>query len=185
MSYTFYQKTPAHTQTSIEDSNPWWVAFKVRARERILFFFFSSFLIVAFTVGEEEARSRLFLFLFCKIFNCNFISLSFFFTRLLIRSDTQDTMRSLGKELDVEIFPAATDSRYFRQRGLPCFGFSPMSNTPVLLHDHNEYINEKVEALSFFFFFFSSIPNYLSFVLLPCAYDRNNTLGFLGRNRCL
>jgi len=56
----------------------------------------------------------------------------------------KDTMAQLKKEIEVEIFPAATDSRFFRQRKLPCFGFSPMSNTPILLHDHNEYINEKV-----------------------------------------
>ncbi|KOM25501.1 hypothetical protein LR48_Vigan107s002000 [Vigna angularis] len=38
-----------------------------------------------------------------------------------------------------EVFPAATDSRYFRDLGLPAIGFSPMANTPLLLHDHNEY----------------------------------------------
>lgn len=43
-----------------------------------------------------------------------------------------------------EVFPAATDSRYFRQKGVPCFGFSPMRNTPVLLHDHNEFISTEV-----------------------------------------
>lgn len=37
-----------------------------------------------------------------------------------------------------EIFPASTDARYFRQLGLPAIGFSPMKNTPILLHDHNE-----------------------------------------------
>ncbi|KAG0475295.1 hypothetical protein HPP92_014981 [Vanilla planifolia] len=49
----------------------------------------------------------------------------------------------LGKP---EIFPASTDARYFRQRGIPAFGFSPMANTPILLHDHNEFLN-KVEYL--------------------------------------
>ena len=43
-----------------------------------------------------------------------------------------------GKLAKPEIFPAATDSRYFRELGLPAIGFSPMANTPVLLHDHNE-----------------------------------------------
>ncbi|CAI9095757.1 OLC1v1031763C2 [Oldenlandia corymbosa var. corymbosa] len=43
----------------------------------------------------------------------------------------------LGKP---EIFPASTDARYFRNRGLPAIGFSPMANTPILLHDHNEVI---------------------------------------------
>lgn len=43
-----------------------------------------------------------------------------------------------GKVGKPEIFPAATDSRYFRNLGLPAIGFSPMANTPLLLHDHNE-----------------------------------------------
>ena len=43
-----------------------------------------------------------------------------------------------------QIFPAGTDSRYLRQLGLPAIGFSPMPNTPVLLHDHNEFLNEEV-----------------------------------------
>lgn len=43
-----------------------------------------------------------------------------------------------GKLNKPEIFPASTDARYFRNRGLPAIGFSPMANTPILLHDHNE-----------------------------------------------
>ena len=30
------------------------------------------------------------------------------------------------------------------QIGLPALGFSPMNNTPILLHDHDEFLNEKV-----------------------------------------
>lgn len=44
----------------------------------------------------------------------------------------------------VAVFPAATDSRFLRAKGIPAIGFSPMNNTPVLLHDHNEYLNEKI-----------------------------------------
>ncbi|CAA2980082.1 aminoacylase-1 isoform X2 [Olea europaea var. sylvestris] len=47
-----------------------------------------------------------------------------------------------GKPGKPEIFPASTDARYFRERGLPAIGFSPMSNTPILLHDHNEFLNK-------------------------------------------
>jgi len=43
-----------------------------------------------------------------------------------------------------EIFPAGTDSRYIRELGIPAFGFSPMPFTPVLLHDHDEFINARV-----------------------------------------
>ncbi|MED6252027.1 Aminoacylase-1A [Ataeniobius toweri] len=46
--------------------------------------------------------------------------------------------------LDKEIFPAATDSRFIRAVGIPAIGFSPMNRTPILLHDHNEYLNERV-----------------------------------------
>jgi len=46
-----------------------------------------------------------------------------------------------GKLNNPEIFPAATDSRYVRQEGIIAFGFSPMANTPILLHDHNEFLN--------------------------------------------
>lgn len=39
-------------------------------------------------------------------------------------------------------FPAATDSRWVRLvLGTPCFGFSPMPRTPVLLHDHDEHVS--------------------------------------------
>jgi len=54
------------------------------------------------------------------------------------------SLGKLGKSVEPEIFPAATDSRYIRLRNTPCFGFSPMANTPILLHDHDEFLNEKV-----------------------------------------
>jgi len=53
------------------------------------------------------------------------------------------TAESLGMTLSKEIFPAATDSRYIREIDVPAIGFSPMNHTPILLHDHNEYLNEK------------------------------------------
>jgi aminoacylase len=41
------------------------------------------------------------------------------------------------------IFPAATDSRWVRLLlGAPCLGFSPMRDTPILLHDHDEFLAE-------------------------------------------
>ncbi|KAJ3010917.1 adenylate cyclase [Thoreauomyces humboldtii] len=57
-----------------------------------------------------------------------------------------------GIKLDYEIFPAATDSRFIREIGIPAFGISPMRNTPVLLHDHDEYLNETVflEGVDFY-----------------------------------
>eukprot|EP01126_Amoeba_proteus_P057327 TRINITY_DN7289_c1_g1_i13.p1 TRINITY_DN7289_c1_g1~~TRINITY_DN7289_c1_g1_i13.p1 ORF type:complete len:332 (-),score=52.94 TRINITY_DN7289_c1_g1_i13:64-1059(-) len=56
----------------------------------------------------------------------------------------QNTMKDMNCVVETEIFPAGTDSRFFRQRGFPCLGFSPISNTPILLHDHNEFLNYDV-----------------------------------------
>ncbi|XP_065203221.1 aminoacylase-1-like [Planococcus citri] len=36
------------------------------------------------------------------------------------------------------------DIRYIREVGIPAIGFSPMINTPVLMHDHDEFLNEKI-----------------------------------------
>lgn len=46
--------------------------------------------------------------------------------------------------LEPQIFPAGTDGRFLRKHNVPVFGFSPMANTPTLLHDHNELLNKKV-----------------------------------------
>ncbi|KAI3995697.1 hypothetical protein MKX01_028364 [Papaver californicum] len=43
-----------------------------------------------------------------------------------------------------EILASSTDARYIRELGIPIFGFSPMKNTPILLHEHNEYLEETV-----------------------------------------
>jgi len=50
----------------------------------------------------------------------------------------------LDLKLTTRIFPGRTDAIYLRQVGVAAFGFSPMNNTPVLLHDHDEYLNENV-----------------------------------------
>lgn len=49
-----------------------------------------------------------------------------------------------GMQIETEIFPAATDCRFLRRAGIPSLGFSPMSRTPVLLHDHNESLHKDV-----------------------------------------
>ncbi|XP_041982810.1 aminoacylase-1A-like [Aricia agestis] len=50
----------------------------------------------------------------------------------------------MNLKLDIRIFPGATDSRYVRRVGIPALGFSPMNNTPVLLHDHDEFLHAHV-----------------------------------------
>ena len=54
------------------------------------------------------------------------------------------TCAELGIRTSTEIFPAATDSRFLREKQIPAFGFTPLNNTPILLHDHNEFVNEQV-----------------------------------------
>lgn len=51
--------------------------------------------------------------------------------------------QELDMQVTYEIFPAATDARYLREVGIPSIGFSPMIHEEVLLHDHNERLNEK------------------------------------------
>ncbi|BBH09912.1 Peptidase M20/M25/M40 family protein [Prunus dulcis] len=76
------------------------------------------------------------------------------------RRSCQKADGKLGKP---EIFPASTDARYFRQLGLPAIGFSPMANTPILLHDHNEFLN-KDEYLKGIEIYESIIKAYASYV---------------------
>lgn len=50
--------------------------------------------------------------------------------------------QSLGVSVETEVFPAASDSRFLRQIGIPALGFSPMNNTEILLHEHNEFLHK-------------------------------------------
>ncbi|XP_049529285.1 aminoacylase-1A-like [Anopheles darlingi] len=52
----------------------------------------------------------------------------------------KQALDELGLKVKPQIFPGGTDSRYIRGIGIPAIGFSPMNNTPVLLHDHDEFL---------------------------------------------
>ncbi|CAB0014965.1 unnamed protein product [Nesidiocoris tenuis] len=59
----------------------------------------------------------------------------------------KDVTDGLGMKMKHAIFPGGTDSRFVRMvnirlMGIPAFGFSPMNKTPVLLHDHDEFLSE-------------------------------------------
>lgn len=64
-------------------------------------------------------------------------------------------------KLETEIFPASTDSRFLRQVGVPALGISAIKNTPVLLHDHDEFLNEQVfiDGIGFYADLISGIAN--------------------------
>lgn len=53
-------------------------------------------------------------------------------------------LQAKGVSFRPDIFPAATDSRHLRAVGYQSLGFSYMPNTPVLLHDHDEFLHENV-----------------------------------------
>ncbi|KAJ8618934.1 hypothetical protein MRB53_015120 [Persea americana] len=56
----------------------------------------------------------------------------------------QGVIASGGKLAKPEILASTTDARFMRQRGIPTLGFSPMANTPILLHEHNEFLKDTV-----------------------------------------
>ncbi|KAE9545810.1 hypothetical protein FO519_010978, partial [Halicephalobus sp. NKZ332] len=55
-----------------------------------------------------------------------------------------NTLKEIGFKFAPEISAGFTDSRFSRKLGLRCIGFNTMINTPILLHDHNEFLEEKV-----------------------------------------
>uniref|UniRef100_A0A146M4Z9 N-acyl-aliphatic-L-amino acid amidohydrolase n=2 Tax=Lygus hesperus TaxID=30085 RepID=A0A146M4Z9_LYGHE len=52
------------------------------------------------------------------------------------------TLEKMGHKYIISAFCGGTDSRFLRQQGILALGLTPMKNTPVLLHDNNEYIPE-------------------------------------------
>jgi aminoacylase len=56
----------------------------------------------------------------------------------------EDEMTRMGHKIVPQVFPAATDSRFLRQLGIKAFGFSPMRNTQIMLHENDEYLEEDV-----------------------------------------
>ncbi|KAJ6643776.1 Aminoacylase-1 [Pseudolycoriella hygida] len=53
----------------------------------------------------------------------------------------QNTTKELGMDVVPTILAGATDMRFLRRLNIPAFGFSPLINTPILLHDHNEFVH--------------------------------------------
>ena len=53
-------------------------------------------------------------------------------------------MGTMGYKIQPQVFPAATDSRFLRELGVKAFGFSPMRNTEIMLHENDEYLEESV-----------------------------------------
>ncbi|KAE9033282.1 Aminoacylase-1 [Phytophthora rubi] len=56
----------------------------------------------------------------------------------------EEGCKEIGVPVEAEVFPAATDSRFLRQLGIPALGFSPMNKTEILLHEHNECLHKDI-----------------------------------------
>lgn len=57
--------------------------------------------------------------------------------------------------------PGSTDSRYLRDEGIPAFGFTPINQTPLLLHAHDEFVNKRkfLEGIEIYRGIFTEIGN--------------------------
>ncbi|CAK1604496.1 unnamed protein product [Parnassius mnemosyne] len=51
------------------------------------------------------------------------------------------TILDMGLDINCFICPGTTDARYIRRQGIPAIGFTPILNTPLLLHAHNERLH--------------------------------------------
>jgi aminoacylase len=51
-----------------------------------------------------------------------------------------NAMGDMNCQMEPQVFPAATDSRFLRALGIRALGFSPMRNTEIMLHENDEYI---------------------------------------------
>lgn len=49
-----------------------------------------------------------------------------------------------GEKVAPCICPGATDIRFVRSLGIPGLGFMPIKNTPILLHDHDEFLGAEM-----------------------------------------
>lgn len=70
-----------------------------------------------------------------------------------------------GKLSKREILASTTDAKYIRQLGIPALGFSPMTNTPILLHDHNEVWSIYCSVLIFWW-----LPNLVLIYVGSCSF---------------
>ena len=93
----------------------------------------------------------------------------------------QEAVAEAGGELGKpEILFGSTDARYIRAKGIPAFGFSPIANTPILLHDHNEVLLSRVMICALWICFsFNRNKLHFSLNCIPyggCSFStRNNT----------
>uniref|UniRef100_A0A5S6R179 N-acyl-aliphatic-L-amino acid amidohydrolase n=1 Tax=Trichuris muris TaxID=70415 RepID=A0A5S6R179_TRIMR len=72
-----------------------------------------------------------------------------------------NAFEQLGFKYRSEVFLGGTDARYLRCKGYNAYGFSPIICTPLLFHDHNEYIecDTYLKGISIYAHLISSLAN--------------------------
>ncbi|XP_031625542.1 aminoacylase-1-like isoform X2 [Contarinia nasturtii] len=56
----------------------------------------------------------------------------------------ESAMKDLNLDFETIVCPGCTDARYLRQLNLPALGFTPLPNTPIKLHDNDEFVDADV-----------------------------------------
>ncbi|OMH79238.1 Aminoacylase-1A [Zancudomyces culisetae] len=76
-------------------------------------------------------------------------------------SSIESVCTKYGRKIVPTIFPAATDARYVRYKGIPAIGMCPFVNLPPLAHAHNEYVTESeyLKAISFYIDIVNELAN--------------------------
>ncbi|KAI0989597.1 hypothetical protein GJ496_011206 [Pomphorhynchus laevis] len=59
-------------------------------------------------------------------------------------TDITDIFKKMDLKCLTMTMPGTTDMRYIRELGIPAIGLSPFNNTPIAIHDHDEFISEDV-----------------------------------------
>nr|CAD7393803.1 unnamed protein product [Timema cristinae] len=73
----------------------------------------------------------------------------------------RDECQAMNIELNPMICPGITDARHYRKVGLPALGFSPINNTPYLVHEADEFLNRKIflDGINIYFRLISALAN--------------------------
>uniref|UniRef100_T1H1B2 Peptidase M20 dimerisation domain-containing protein n=1 Tax=Megaselia scalaris TaxID=36166 RepID=T1H1B2_MEGSC len=56
----------------------------------------------------------------------------------------KNTLECMKLKYKTRVMAGGTDIQYLRAKNIPALGFSPIINTPVVLHDHNEFLSAEM-----------------------------------------
>lgn len=125
----YIHKEPKAPLTAIDQTNPFWMAFKGVTDElyvlirKMEIWIFNQFYFLLFIIRFDRFRNL-------KI------------KTLIFPGGTDSRYVRRVSNTTLSIFSGKTfriNNRFVFQANIPALGFSPMNHTPILLHDHDEY----------------------------------------------